>query len=66
MDRILSLVDPPLAAHFHAHTLTANIYAFPFILSLHACIPPFVEALKVWDALFAYGVHLEVRMGSGS
>lgn len=60
VDRVLSTVDPVLFNYLESKFLTANIYAFPLVMSLHACIPPLEEAVKLWDAVFSFGVHLEV------
>ncbi|CAM9703507.1 unnamed protein product [Ectocarpus fasciculatus] len=60
VDRVLSMVDPVLFNYLESKFLTANIYAFPLVMSLHACVPPLEEAVKLWDAMFSFGVHLEV------
>ncbi|CAM9471696.1 unnamed protein product [Scytosiphon promiscuus] len=60
VDRVLSLVDPVLFNYLESKFLTANIYAFPLVMSLHACVPPLEEAVKLWDAVFSFGVHLEI------
>lgn len=60
VDRTLSTVDPVLFNYLESKFLTANIYAFPLVMSLHACVPPLEEAVKLWDAVFSFGVHLEV------
>ncbi|CAM9185191.1 unnamed protein product [Choristocarpus tenellus] len=60
VDRVLAAVDPVLFNYLESKFLTAAIYAFPLILSLHACIPPLEEVVKLWDVMFAFGVHLEV------
>lgn len=60
VDRVLSVVDPVLFNYLESKFLTANIYAFPLVMSLHACVPPLEEAVKLWDAVFSFGVHLEI------
>lgn len=60
VDRTLSAVDPVLSTYLESKFLSANIYAFPLVMSLHACIPPLEEVVKLWDAVFSFGVHLEV------
>lgn len=60
MDRALSVVDPALFNYLESKFVTANIYAFPLLMSLHACVPPLEETIKLWDAVFSFGVHLEV------
>ena len=60
LDRILAIVDPKVASHLSSASLSAEIYAFPSLLTLCACTPPLPEVLYLWDFLFAYGVHLNV------
>ena len=61
IDRILALREPHLASFLlDTHKLQAKIYAFPSVLTLCACTPPLPEVLKLWDFLFAFGVHLNV------
>ncbi|MCJ1289739.1 hypothetical protein MMC34_001272 [Xylographa carneopallida] len=60
VDRLLAIIDPRLAAHLAAASLSASIYAFPSVLTLCACTPPLPEVLCLWDFLFAYGVHLNI------
>ena len=40
--------------------MTAEIYGFASVLTLCACTPPLPEVLRLWDFLFAYGVHLNI------
>lgn len=60
IDRILSHINPTLASFLLSKSLPAKIYAFPSVLTLCACTPPLPEVLKLWDFLFAFGVHLNV------
>ena len=61
IDRILLDREPNLAAFLQEkHKLPAKIYAFPSVLTLCACTPPLPEVLKLWDFLFAFGVHLNL------
>ena len=61
IDRILAIREPHLASFLlDTHKLPAKIYAFPSVLTLCACTPPLPEVLKLWDFLFAFGVHLNV------
>eukprot|EP00953_Heterococcus_sp_UTEX-ZZ885_P004429 2900-Heterococcus_DN1.PRE.2 len=54
-------VDPELHGHLSGRAGDIKIFAFPLLMSLHACMPPLEETLKVWDVLFAYGVHMEAH-----
>ena len=60
VDQILNIVDPKLASHLLAHSMKAEIFAFPSVLTFCACTPPLPEVLRLWDFLFAYGPHLNL------
>ncbi|RAW41063.1 hypothetical protein PC110_g2766 [Phytophthora cactorum] len=60
VDKCLQTLDPDLYRHLSSRGITARIYALPLILSLFACVPPLHELLRVWDVLFAVGVHFVV------
>uniref|UniRef100_A0AAV1VBD8 Rab-GAP TBC domain-containing protein n=2 Tax=Peronospora matthiolae TaxID=2874970 RepID=A0AAV1VBD8_9STRA len=60
VDKCLETLDPDLYQHLFRRGITARIYALPLILSLFACVPPLHELLRVWDVLFAVGVHFVV------
>ncbi|GAA5853099.1 hypothetical protein JCM9279_000857 [Rhodotorula babjevae] len=60
VDLCLGSIDPPLYAHLLASNLTAEIYAFPSILTFCAATPPLREVLELWDFLLAWGPGLNV------
>ncbi|XXG93964.1 CDC16 protein [Hypoxylon texense] len=60
VDKVLSIVDPRLSTYLTTKGLSAEIYAFPSVLTLCACTPPLPEVLRHWDFLFAYGPHLNI------
>ncbi|KAF5388869.1 hypothetical protein D9757_005687 [Collybiopsis confluens] len=60
LDKCLKIVDPELFSHLRSKNLSAEIYAFPSILTLCACTPPLDQVLQLWDFLLAFGVHLNV------
>jgi len=60
LDKCLEIVDPELFAHLRSKNLSAELYAFPSILTFCACTPPLAQVLHLWDFLLAYGVHLNV------
>lgn len=60
VDKVLTIVDPKLSMYLTAKGLSAEIYAFPSVLTLCACTPPLPEVLRLWDFLFAYGPHLNI------
>lgn len=60
IDRILAHMNPKLSSFLLSKNLPARIYAFPSVLTLCACTPPLPEVMRLWDFLFAFGVHLNV------
>ena len=60
VDKVLSIVDSKLSLYLISKNLSAEIYAFPSVLTLCACTPPLPEVLRLWDFLFAYGPHLNI------
>ncbi|KAH8675703.1 putative mitotic check point protein [Xylariales sp. PMI_506] len=60
VDKVLAIVDPKLSLYLTSKGLSAQIYAFPSVLTLCACTPPLPELLRLWDFLFAYGPHLNI------
>lgn len=60
IDKILDTISPNLSQFLLSNSLPAKVYAFPSVLTLCACTPPLPEVLKLWDFLFAYGVHLNI------
>lgn len=60
VDEILKIVDPELFSYLISKDLKADVYAMPPVLSLSACTPPLDELLRLWDFLFAFGVHLNI------
>ncbi|KAI0848891.1 TBC-domain-containing protein [Daldinia vernicosa] len=60
VDKVLAIVDPKLSFYLTSKGLSAEIYAFPSVLTLCACTPPLPEVLKHWDFLFAYGPQLNI------
>lgn len=60
LDRCLKIVDPELFNYLRSKNLSAELYAFPSVLTLCACTPPLDQVLRLWDFLLAFGVHLNV------
>lgn len=60
VDKVLAIVDPKLSLYLISKGLSAELYAFPSVLTLCACTPPLPEVLRLWDFLFAYGPHLNI------
>ncbi|GAA5912420.1 hypothetical protein JCM6882_005507 [Rhodosporidiobolus microsporus] len=60
VDLCLSTLDPTLHAHLLSFNLSAEIYAFPSILTFCAATPPLREVLELWDFLLSWGAGLNV------
>lgn len=60
IDKILATIQPKLSQFLLSNSLPAKIYAFAPVLTLCACTPTLPEVLKLWDFLFAFGVHLNI------
>jgi len=60
LDEILKVVDLELYMFLIQKDLKADVYAMPPVLSFSAATPPLDELLRLWDFLFAFGVHLNV------
>ncbi|KAJ9095491.1 hypothetical protein QFC20_006634 [Naganishia adeliensis] len=60
LDKCLQAVDVELYDHLRNKNLSAELYAFPSVLTLCACTPPLDQVLKLWDFLLAFGVHLNI------
>ncbi|KAL7411661.1 bub2 protein [Mrakia frigida] len=60
LDKCLNALDPELYEYLRKKNLSAELYAFPSVLTLCACTPPLDEVIQLWDFLLAYGVHLNI------
>ncbi|KAG8997514.1 hypothetical protein FRB94_007639 [Tulasnella sp. JGI-2019a] len=60
LDQCLKIVDEELYSYLRKKNLSAELYAFPSVLTLCACTPPLDQVLQLWDFLLAFGVHLNV------
>ncbi|KAI7858176.1 rab-GTPase-TBC domain-containing protein [Circinella umbellata] len=60
VDMCLRALDPELYGYLLGKGLTANMYAFPSVLTFSACTPPLAEVLRLWDIMFAFGFHLNI------
>ncbi|KAI9257338.1 rab-GTPase-TBC domain-containing protein [Phascolomyces articulosus] len=60
VDMCLRALDPELYGYLLGKGLTANMYAFPSVLTFSACTPPVTEVLRLWDIMFAFGFHLNI------
>lgn len=60
VDKCLHLLDPVLYAFIIGKIPDLTIFSLKFILTLFANTQPLEEVLRLWDVLFAFGVHLDV------
>ncbi|ORY89942.1 rab-GTPase-TBC domain-domain-containing protein [Syncephalastrum racemosum] len=60
VDMSLRVLDPELYGYMMGKGLSANMYAFPSVLTFSACTPPLSELLRLWDVMFAFGFHLNI------
>jgi len=60
LDQCLEATDPALHALFTRHGLAPEVYAFPSISSLGACVPPMSDTVRLWDIQLAFGVHMHI------
>ncbi|GAA96411.1 uncharacterized protein L969DRAFT_95740 [Mixia osmundae IAM 14324] len=60
LDKCLAILDSELFAHLATKRLSAELYAFPSVMTFCACTPPLNQVLHLWDFLLAYGCHLNI------
>ncbi|GAA5878376.1 hypothetical protein JCM16303_002753 [Sporobolomyces ruberrimus] len=60
VDQCLSTLDPVLYTHLSSSNLSAELYAFPSILTFCAATPPLKEVLELWDFLLSFECGLNV------
>lgn len=62
VDRCLQLCDPELYQHIKKKILQVEIFAFKFVMTLLANMLPLKEVVRVWDAIFAFGIHFNILL----
>lgn len=62
LERLLRLLDIELFQHIHSRIPNIEIFAFSSVLTMMAASQPFTEVLKLWDAIFAFGVHFSLLL----
>lgn len=60
LDKCLNTIDPQLHKVFAAHNLSPEVYAFPSISSLGACVQPISDTVRLWDIQIGFGVHMHI------
>ncbi|KFH66650.1 hypothetical protein MVEG_07175 [Podila verticillata NRRL 6337] len=60
LEECLRKIDVQLYNHLKSKRLSAELYAFPSVLTICACTPPLDQAMQLWDFLLAWGIHLNI------
>eukprot|EP00981_Chlorochromonas_danica_P003933 scaffold743_cov177-Ochromonas_danica.AAC.21 len=60
LSRLLLCLDPQLHAVIIAKLRDVSIFSIRFILTLLANMQPLSEVIRLWDAIFAFGVHFNL------
>lgn len=60
LDQCLRVTHPVLHKLFESHDLNAEVYAFPSISSLGACVQPMSDTVRLWDIQLGFGAHMHV------
>ncbi|KAF8936297.1 hypothetical protein BGZ58_004362 [Dissophora ornata] len=60
LEECLCKIDPELYDYLKSKRLSAEVYAFPSVLTICACTPPLEQAMQLWDFLLAWGIHLNI------
>lgn len=60
LDKCLLAIQPDLHKLFAEHGLNAEVYAFPSVSSLGACVQPMSDTVRLWDIQLAFGVHMHI------
>jgi len=61
-EKILKLVDPEVFKHFENTKFRASSLNLRCVLTFNSTTPPIGECLRLWDFLFAFGVHLNILL----
>lgn len=60
LDKCLLATHPQLHALFAQHGLNPEVYAFPSVSSLGACVQPMSDTVRLWDIQLAFGAHMHI------
>jgi cell cycle arrest protein BUB2 len=61
LDKCLESLDKELYEHIKSK-MTLDVFSVPYIMTLFANMQPLNEVLKLWDAIFAFGIHFVVPL----
>lgn len=62
VDICLQYLDPELYNHIKAKIFQIEIFAFKFVFTFLANMSPLSEVIRVWDAIFAFGIHFNILL----
>ncbi|KAF9096704.1 hypothetical protein BGX23_010640 [Mortierella sp. AD031] len=60
LEECLCKIDVELYSYLKSKRLSAELYAFPSVLTICACTPPLDQVMQLWDFLLAWGIHLNI------
>ncbi|KAG0060592.1 hypothetical protein BGZ90_003965 [Linnemannia elongata] len=60
LEECLCKIDVQLYDYLKSKRLSAELYAFPSVLTICACTPPLDQVMQLWDFLLAWGIHLNI------
>lgn len=60
LDKCLVATHPALHKLFADHKLYSEVYAFPSVSSLGACVQPMSDTVRLWDIQLAFGAHMHI------
>ncbi|KAF8942456.1 hypothetical protein BGZ47_006458 [Haplosporangium gracile] len=60
LEECLCKIDVELYDYLKSKRLSAELYAFPSVLTICACTPPLDQVMQLWDFLLAWGIHLNI------
>lgn len=60
IDKCLKILDPKLHSYIIQKVIDLRIFALRYLLTLMANVQPLSEVLKLWDGIFAFGVHFVI------
>ncbi|GJJ78861.1 cell cycle arrest protein BUB2 [Entomortierella parvispora] len=60
LEECLCKIDPELYDYLKSKRMSAELYAFPSVLTICACTPPLDQVMQLWDFLLSWGIHLNI------
>jgi cell cycle arrest protein BUB2 len=60
VDKCLRILDPKLYSYIISKVQDLRIFSVRYVLTLMANVQPLKEAIKLWDGILAFGVHISI------